>query len=59
LFAWDNSTSSVNYKSYKAIFSDGFADVNAVASNSWGSMITSNGDVAVVSPKATYSLSCD
>jgi len=59
LFAWDNSSSSVDYKSYNAIFSDGFAEVSAVASNSWGSMIKSNTDVALVPASATYSISCD
>jgi len=59
LFAWDNSSSSVNYKSYSAIFSDGFAEVSAVASNSWGSMIKPNGDASVVPASATYSISCD
>jgi len=59
LFAWDNSSSSVNYKFYSSIFSDGFAEVSAIASNAWASMIKSNTDAALVPTSATYSISCD
>jgi len=61
LFAWDNSSSSVNYKSYSNILSEseGLAVVNAVASNAWASMIKSNTDVVLVPASATYSISCD